>query len=189
MIQNLFDANSHGRAYLIDSNMVRYFYIKICATPGLTREAAEKYFQQSLEEDRGDHAVGLFLVVREARVDLRVLVVQPAPLRASRDRDGPRAELLRPDLDRDLGVRAQIVVPGGVRGRAALRRDDQVPVAVPGVDKGVGAAMPALRALRGQKEHVATGERALGDDAAILPEVGDEIVVEGHTDATSPRPA
>src|SRR5882724_11994081 len=82
-----------------------------------------------LEDDDGDDAVGLALVVVVARVDLDeprpvggALVVGRPPR--------PHRPAIAADLDLGLRVRHEVVEPRGVLVRPALRGDDDQPLAV-----------------------------------------------------------
>src|SRR3954469_23494378 len=99
-----------------------------------------------VEDDDGDDAVGVALVLVVARIDLRearpvaraLLVARPA---------GTHRAALPADLDLDLRARHQVVEPGRVLVGPALARHDHQPVAVVEVDQWLDALLAALAAL------------------------------------------
>src|SRR5918992_2494097 len=77
---------------------------------------------RTLEDDDGDLPVGLFLVGGEVRDALLLGLPDPRTF-LTFGYPGDRIPLLGPDLDRDLRVRLQVVVPVGVGGSTALRSE------------------------------------------------------------------
>src|SRR6185437_13382173 len=77
---------------------------------------------QLQHRDRTD-AGRLLLVLAELRVATRLLGVDAIPL-VGRELTHEHGELFGADLDRALPGRSQVVVPLGVAGRTALRRED-----------------------------------------------------------------
>jgi len=105
-----------------------------------------------------------------------VLVVEATPLRAAGDRRRLRAKFLGTDLDRDLRMRADVVIPRRMGGRAALRRDDQVPIPSRVYASGCvrGAPLFAPVVVRSRTSRPVNG--TFGDGPVVLPELGDEVV-------------
>src|SRR5207248_8711894 len=56
------------------------------------------------------------------------------------------------DLNLDLRVRAQVVKPGGMAIGAAVGGDQEVVLAVPGVDQGVGAGLTRTASGRAKQQ-------------------------------------
>src|SRR5690349_20608922 len=89
-----------------------------------------------------------------------------------------RAELLTVDLDRHVRVRLQVVEPARVGRRAALRRDDDVPFAVPRIDDRRHAGLARLRTFGGEYQDVSTHERTGCRLALVGSHVFDEVAIE-----------
>src|SRR3954447_1913177 len=82
-----------------------------------------------VEDDDGDDAVGVALVLLVARIDLREARPVGRGLPFPRPPGPPRAPLPA-DLDLDLRARHQVVEPGRVLVGPTLARHDHQPVAV-----------------------------------------------------------
>ena len=122
-------------------------------------------------EDR-DLAGGPGREVVQGRHGLRALAEQPVPLGAD-GQVGPGRELLGPDLDGDVRVRDQVVVPARMGGRPAVGGDHHVAAAVGGVRQrmGVGPLRPGAGA--GQQQQVDAGEVA-ADAPGVSAELRDD---------------
>src|ERR1700692_1665309 len=130
----------------------------------------------ALQDDDGDLAGRLLPVVMEAWIDVGVLRVEALVLVAVRNmRAG--VELVLAHLDGDLGMLEEVVVPGRVRRRAALRGDDHDVVSVAGVHERVLAHVARLGSLGGEDQHLATLEWARGC-LSVRPKVLDQVAVE-----------
>jgi hypothetical protein len=84
----------------------------------------------ALERDDGDPAVRLLWVVGEPRPALDLARVQRFAYLLALDLDGADRDGLGADLDLDIGMREEVVVPMRVGRRSALGREDHVPVVV-----------------------------------------------------------
>ena len=82
-----------------------------------------------------------------------------------------------PSSKRRHRVRDEVVVPVGAGGRAALRGENDIAIAVGGVGQRPRAGLATLRAGRGEQEQRAACERA-GNRAGVGPVLGDQILVE-----------
>src|SRR3954447_23901696 len=116
-----------------------------------------------LEDDDGDHAVGIGLVVRVVRIDLDEARPESLALLAL---GPPRADPTAVTADLDLGLRIghQVVEPRRVLVGAALAGHDHEAVAVVEVDQRLDALLAALGARVVQQE-----DRRLLDMAAEPP--------------------
>ena len=83
----------------------------------------------SLDNDSWDCAVGGAFERGEVRMALDHPGIQARPLWLFRD-DRSRTKLLSPDLHRDIRIRQQIVVPGGMLIAAAIRCSDDETITV-----------------------------------------------------------
>src|SRR5262245_61172444 len=82
-----------------------------------------------VEHDDRDLAIaGLLLVIVVGRPEHGRVLPELRPLLAARGAR-PRLELLGGDLNLDLGMGEDVLVPAGMIGRTALRGDDEVAVA------------------------------------------------------------
>src|SRR4051794_19094185 len=106
----------------------------------------------ALEDDERDLAVRALLVVGVAAVGPHGLRPQALALLRVRH-PGMHAPLLMADLDRRVGVRAQVVEPCRALGMAALRGDEDDVVAVGDVHQRRGAPRAALRADVVEQQH------------------------------------
>src|SRR6267378_2637979 len=108
----------------------------------------------ALQHDDRDDPLRLLRVVAEGREVVTVSLVEAIALRSFHDGCRADLELLGPDLDLSLPMLHQVVVPGGMCRRAALRGGDHVAVAVTVVNQGRGPDLPALRSSRGQEQQL-----------------------------------
>jgi hypothetical protein len=88
-----------------------------------------------------------------------MLFVQALVLIASGDM-GRGIEPLAQNLNGHVGVCDEVVIPGRMGGRATLRRDDHVVVAVARVHERVLAFLVRSGALRGQYQYVPAQKRS-----------------------------
>ena len=102
-----------------------------------------------LEDDERDLAVRGLLVAAVAAVGRDGLRPQAGALVGAGDARVDRS-MLAADLHRCVGVRAQVVIPGGVLRMAALGGDDDNIAPVLDVDQRRGAPSPALGADAGR---------------------------------------
>src|SRR5207247_10780616 len=137
-----------------------------------------------------DRAVRALLVVAKARPDLAQMLVQAVALGPAHDRLSLCLERLGAavlgDLDLDERIGFEVVQPLRMLRRAALRRHDDVAVAVFSIDEGRRDLVAALRSLRGQQQQVvpprAHAEALLGVallDGLLVP------VTRGHRSQTT----
>jgi hypothetical protein len=96
-------------------------------------------------------AFGLELIIRVRRPMLQRLVPKSNTF-ITRRRPRPRLQLLCPDLHLNVRVGEDIAVPSRVLGRAALRGDDEVTVAVRSVKQRKDELLARLAAGGGQQE-------------------------------------
>src|SRR5438067_2270457 len=81
-------------------------------------------------------------------------------------------------LQLDLGVLREVAIPAGMLRRAALRRDDHVPVAVVLVDQRRRARLAGLAAFRRQQEDLRAVPPDVSDLAAGLPVAANVLLAE-----------
>src|ERR1700733_1224353 len=108
----------------------------------------------SMDGVQHDHwylASGLELVICVRRPMLERLFPKSNTF-ITRRRPGPDLQLLGPDLHLDIRVGEDIAVPPRVLGRAALRGDDEVTVAVRSVKQRKDKLLPRLAAGGGQQQ-------------------------------------
>src|SRR2546423_35830 len=111
------------------------------ASPSSARRRRIAVSTKRLEDDHGDLAISLLLIVGEAGELLLLHRPQPVALVARRN-VRTCLQRLGPDLDLDIGVGAHVVVPVGIRRRATLRREDHIVVTVAPVGQRVDALGP-----------------------------------------------
>ena len=96
-----------------------------CTTQFTWRLSRSRSAGALLQHEDRDHSARLARVRRELRVQACVLVIQPLALVARRfARDD--LEAVVGDFERRLGMRDEVVIPGGVLVGAALRGGDDV---------------------------------------------------------------
>jgi len=108
----------------------------------------------SMDGVQHDHrylAFGLELIIGVRRPMLERLIPKSNTFVARR-RPGPRLQLLGPDLHLDIRVGEDIAVPPRVLGRAALRGDHEVTVAVGSVKQRKDELLARLAAAGGQQQ-------------------------------------
>src|SRR2546426_3813681 len=132
---------------------------------------------EALQEHDGDLSGRLLAVFVEGGVDAGVVLVEALIVPVAGNAR-PCLELLAAELDRDLRVGDEVVVPGGIGGRASLGRDDHVVLAVTGVNKGVLPNLARLRPLGCDDEKVAPEEGSGCGLSAVGTKVGDQVAVE-----------
>ncbi len=129
------------------------------------------------EHDHRDAPRGLALVVPESRHQFRVLVEETPPLGLPLRDDRPRAEALRARLDGHPRMRAQVVVPAGVRRSSAFRRDDHVALPVARVRERAAIALGIRACLAGHRVAFATASDWVARllDAQRLARLSEEL--------------
>src|ERR1700730_6399446 len=132
---------------------------------------------QALQDDDRDLAGGPLAVLVEAWVDAGVLLIQ-ALVFVAIDNLRARPELLAPDLDRDLGMRDEVVIPGRVGRRATLGGDDDVVVAVARVHDRGFPNLAGLGSRGGEDYEVAAQEGPGRGFPAVGAQVVDQFAVE-----------
>src|SRR5260370_35431062 len=118
-------------------------------------KAITNLFRAFKNDDR-NLATGVLLMLVELRHHFALRVEQPVAL-LTFDLSSFGLELLAADLDRHLGMRDEVVVPARIFRRTALRRDDDVAVAVLAVDQRRRVSRPALGALVRDNYHRRSG--------------------------------
>jgi hypothetical protein len=132
------------------------------------------------EPEHREDAGGELLVLADARPG----VADDRPRRVAlgpHQLDGVDGHPLPTDLDVDPGVRAQVVAPGRVGGRAAHRSEDQhAALAVRFVAQRRDALGAGAGAAVVQHDHGPAGERVgAAHPAAVAAELVDDRLVEG----------
>ena len=130
----------------------------------------------AFDHDRRNLARRLLLIVSEAGHLGRLLVEEALALRPVGN-GCAGGELLLADLDRDVGIGAQVEEPGRALRRAPERGDDDEVVAVLGVDQRRRARSARLRAGGCQEQQRRT-RKVPGDFAAVRAELLDDLAVE-----------
>src|SRR5580698_2650192 len=132
-----------------------------------------------VQHHHGDLSLRLLLVIRIRRPEFQGLLPEPGALLAS---DGPGfgLELFRSDLNVDLGIGNQVLVPARVVRCAAFRCDDDVAVTGLAVEQWEYEFLPRLAANRGQKQrwdrHLRISRGRDGVHVAVLATAGDVAV-------------
>src|SRR5712692_2287485 len=110
----------------------------------------------ALQDYDGDDTLRLPGVVAEGREVGTVSFIEAIALGSLRDGRRPHRELIGPDLDLSLAMLHQVVVPAGMRGRAAFRGCDHVAVAIAVVHERRRPDHSAFRPTRGQQQQLVT---------------------------------
>src|SRR2546428_2168079 len=124
------------------------------ATDGSCPPGRGRALGDALQNDDRDDTLRPRGVVAEGREIVTVSPVEAVALGSFRDRGRPDPELLGPDLDLSLPMLHEVVVPAGMRRRAALRGGDHVAVAITVVDERSRPDLSALRPARGQQQQL-----------------------------------
>src|SRR5437763_4442011 len=141
------------------------------------------------EHDHGDLTRRSLLVLGEARHQLLLLRPDALPLGTGRDARA-YGDRLGPELDLDIGIGLDVVKPGGVRRRAALRREYRPRVFIERLGrKRIHPFDAAFRSAVMKQDHRVTFERP-ADSTFVGPElVDDGLVVIRHVSANAGAPA
>src|SRR5438093_12837639 len=95
-----------------------------------------------------------FGVVAESREHIAMRLVETVALDSLRNRHRALLELLRAHLNLGLAILHQIMVPAGMRRRAALRRRDDVAFTITVVDERRRAQLAAFGPARREEQKV-----------------------------------
>lgn len=159
--------------------------VELAAQPGVDLDqfvgegggfAGRRLDRGAFQRHHRDGAVGLGLVVAVAGEPADDLGERPVACGALQE-DRDRLEGLGADLDGHQGVGEQVVVPGGVAGRAGRGGDDQQPFAVAEEAQRAGLLAAGAGARRGEQQQVAALEGA-ADASAVGAELLDDRAVE-----------
>src|SRR2546426_10898593 len=105
------------------------------------------------DDDRND-SLCLLRVVAESRENIAMRLVETIALDSLRNRRCAHLELLRAHLNLSLAILHQIMVPAGMRRRAALRRRDNVTFTITVVDERRRAQLAAFGPARREEQEV-----------------------------------
>ena len=105
------------------------------------------------DDDRNDSRC-LLRVVAESREHIAMRLVEAIALDSLRNRRRAHLELLRAHLNLGLAILRQIMVPAGMRRRAALRRRDNVAFTITVVDERRRAQLAAFGPARREEQKV-----------------------------------
>jgi len=107
-----------------------------------------------LKDDDWNDSLCLLRVVAESREHITMRLVETIALGSFRDRRCAHLEFLRAHFNLGLAMLHQIMVPAGMRRRAALRRCDDVAFTITVIDKRRRAHLAAVGPTRREEQEV-----------------------------------